>query len=290
MVKPRTRIFVALFIGTFFIGSAVFVRLSEPEANQSPENIAVVENKEVRPFIPTNDNNADDVPDWMEALLGELITLPATDTEPYNPTTTTGKIAVEIFSSIAATENVGRSLNVQEFISNQVQDSRELMVDPSLTRSDIRVISDNSTASLKRYGNTVANAILTIEADEVEEEELVLLARALQTESQKPIEDLAATADAYDRLLTSIMNEPVPSSLEREHLALLNVITALRNNTRSFANVFDDPVLSIIRLERHTLDSKALYTAIINLYQKLYDAGIQWSSDDVVLDLIEIQP
>ena len=90
-------------------------------------------------------------------------------------------------------------------------------------------------------------------------------------------------------MTAAMLSTPVPSSLIREHLSLINVYQALAVDIKSFRNVLTDALPAMVRLRRYPSDAGALYTAISNLYLKLNEVGIQWSESDTASRFISIE-
>ena len=285
-MSARVRIIAALLVGSAVIGTALWLNLTkQTKTPLTTQNGTVVVATPVRENLPSTDSNDDGVPDWADILIGDTIEL---DTDTNN-TTVTGTIANDIYDALIATEEAGRVLNVDEFIAEQVEQAEEQMRDQEFTRHDVVLGTDDSLAAQHAYGVRVAEIMLNANASADLPDELTLLSRALRTQDELTLGKLDTVISDYDNMLQAMLTVRVPPSLVIEHVQFLNVYQALRNDIRAFRNVFEDPVLALVRLERYYYDAAALYTAITSLYQKLHDAGIQWNEGDAPLGIIVVE-
>jgi hypothetical protein len=76
---------------------------------------------------------------------------------------------------------------------------------------------------------------------------------------------------------------PVPRSLLKPHLDLINVYNAIFNNFDVFVNANEDPLLSLVRLQRYVDDMRALDVALENMYWALSAQDSVFEDDDPVV-------
>src|SRR5690606_29771417 len=86
---------------------------------------------------------------------------------------------------------------------------------------------------------------------------------------------------SYENMIESMLKAPVPSTLVKEHLSLINVYQALVNDIKAFQKVFEDALPTMLRFRRYQADAEALYLAISGVYTALDKHGVTWTDADV---------
>lgn len=281
-MKLNPRIAVAFVLGLFMVAGSFWLSLGKTSA--TPEAIVATKTKEgeqpIRGYIPVKDNDADGLPDWQNSFDIATVYL---DEEPEETLTRTGALAVEL-----ATRTHIEGSNGSAVLSDIGASLTREMLDKDFGMDDIVLTEDNSLAAKKDYGNQVAAIALNNAPPKGTEGELVVLNRALLRDDPTIITELDPTIAAYEKMLKEMLETPVPSSLAREHLSLINVYQALVNDIKAFRLIFDDALPAMARFRRYQADVEALYTAIVMLYQKLDDEGIQWNETDPASKLVKV--
>ncbi len=245
----------------------------------------------VRQFIAVNDSDNNRVPDWQEPFATSQVDLgDASNTAAYELEGETGKFIATLAGGFvqakAATDQIFSPL---ELLKSTNETLRAELLDLQYTEADITVTDDNSEAALRRYGNKVAEIAMQNSASPESKDEMTILYDALKKGEDDVLVELDPTIRAYEDMTAAMLSTPVPSSLIREHLSLINVYQALAVDIKSFRNVLTDALPAMVRLRRYPSDAGALYTAISNLYLKLNEVGIQWSESDTASRFISIE-
>ncbi len=281
-MKLNPRIAVAFVLGLFMVAGSFWLSLGKTSA--TPEAIVATKTKEgeqpIRGYIPVKDNDADGLPDWQNSFDIATVYL---DEEPEETLTRTGALAVDL----ATRTNLG-SAGVDTVLLDIGTSLTREMLDKDYGVADIKVSEDNSLAAKKAYGNRVAEIAFNNAPPKGTEGELIILNRALLRDDPEVIKGLDPTIVAYEKMLMEMLETPVPSSLTREHLALINVYQALLNDIKAFRYIFDDALPAMARFRRYQADAEALYTAIVLLYKKLDADGIQWNEYDPASKLVKV--
>lgn len=273
------RIGLAFLLGVVLVSVAFVISRNRTEFTNSidgqPDNLPI------RSFIAVTDQDKDSIPDWQNSFDISTINLDNTATYPVTKTTS---LAVDLAL---------RSLNSEESRSDETMaeigiNLAKSNLDKQYTKNDILVSEDNSSYALRNYGNQVANIAIKNAPPAGTENELMVLNRAFLHDDSETLAGLDPTIVSYEKMLEEMLNTPVPSSLVREHLSLINVYQAILNNVKAFRNVFDDALPAMTRFRRYQADAEALYWAISNLYLKLHENGIQWTKADTASRFIEI--
>ncbi len=280
-MKINPRIAAAFVFGLFMVAGSFWLSLGK--ASEGPESIAVIKAEDggqpLHGYIPVADADEDGLPDWQNTFDIPTVYI---DEKPEETLTKTGALAIDLVNRT----NVGAgSSNLLLDVGSSL--TRE-MLDKDYAMADIKLSEDNSIAAKRAYGNRVAEIALNNAPPKGTEGELIVLNRALLRDDPAIIAALDPTIVAYQQMLTDMLETPVPSSLAREHLSLINVYQALLNDIKAFRFIFDDALPAMARFRRYQADAEALYTAIVFLYQKLDAEGIQWNEHDPASKLIKV--
>ncbi len=186
--------------------------------------------------------------------------------------TETDKVSREFFAKYLSmrkadkpfTEEDGRAL-LAEF-SNRAP---ETPPQRKYTESDILPAKDDTTASLKAYGNAIGSAVNALPKDT--EGELVIFERAMQNEDAADLASLDRRIKRYEDLLTSFKAIPAPKSAEEIHLALLNSVWGLTEAVEGMALALSDPLRSMSLVVKYPTayeDMTKAFTALTTLFEK----------------------
>jgi hypothetical protein len=195
------------------------------------------------------------------------------------PKTLTERFARSFFESYVRTDASGmltdesRAQFLDASISSLEVDARDTLY----ARRDV-IIGDDSEATLRAYGNLILEIIERHSFQT--ENELAILERAVQTDSEEDLKKLTNIADAYGKILADTLTLSAPASLVSEHIALVNAYLAIRNNIDAMAGAFSDPIYAIIRVKRYHDDVTALHVALKQVYLRLETAGIVYEADE----------
>lgn len=273
------RIVLAVSIGlVMMVGAFVLAKHREDVSIASTKSPGV----STRSFIDVTDSNQNNIPDWQETLDIETVSL---GEGTISPMTKTAELAIGLATRSMVTGNNNLGTTMLDLGTALAKGS----LDEQYTRSDINLTEDNSPDSLRTYGNAVADIAINNAPPPGTQNELTILNSAFLRNDPNVLEQLDPTITSYEKMLTAMLATPVPSSLVREHLSIINVYQAILNDIRSFRNVFNDALPTITRFRRYQADAEALYLAISNLYLKLDKSGIQWNEQDMASKFIKVE-
>lgn len=300
--EGRTRIIGALAISAVLIGGVLLLEHRTDTAPTPPVAAVALSGeraRDVRATQPTLDTDGDGYPDWEEELRGTdpftpttLKTASSTDEgEPYEPPTTlTGRFAEDFLEGLI-TESAGRELTDEEkvaFAADAAADLAKAVPDKLYTRADLRIVADTSTTARREYGNTVGSILIAhnVESDS----ELEILKQALSSNNPELLAQLTTIANAYGRIVRDLAATPAPTSLAKEHLDLVNTFSIIETGIRAMGTTFDDPLKSLLRIQRYQEDAAGLFYAIDNLRAALEKSGIAYTSDEPGIVLFSLRP
>jgi hypothetical protein len=290
MSESQKRISGALLAGAALIAGALLMRTTTtPQAATGQDTVTVGVAPE-RSAIKVTDENGDGVPDWQEALLVTgALNIASTTTGYKEPETMTEKFALEFFQDMVRAENYGAFGDSKEELvlaaSNRLAAQT---VDELLDVSDILTSSDNSPEALAAYGEAVAG-ITTLYPDNSEENEAVILERALRSQNPKDLEGLDVKVTIYENILRDTKALSVPTTVQKQHLDLLNSYQAVLSDIQAMRSAFTDPMLTLLRMKRYQEDTLGMASSFRNLYKKLSAEGATWESGSVVAPFIAIE-
>ena len=290
-MRQKTPIYLAVAIGALLVLSAFFLTgLKGSTIFLSFKNEAD-EAKSVRVFIPVYDSDSDGLPDWQDTFVKGKINLDEIrNGGDASEETVTGKLVADLANTLTEaqdSENGNSSTEAKlQLISKNLSATA---VDKPYGKEDVIIGSDDSKEAWRRYGNRVAEVALTNAVSRSIPNELETLSLALRIEDETALVNLDPLIASYQNMQKDMLAIPVPESLVKEHLSLINVYQALQADLSSFRNVFEDAVNTLLRLRRYEADATALFTAISNLYLKLDNAGIQWNESDAASRFIRVE-
>lgn len=293
--SAQKRIVGAVVAGSAIIAGALILRTdSAPTTRLAIETVkgepVIVTTAGRREAIPIADSNGDGVPDWQEALQKtEPIAATATSTPFLAPSTLTDTFALEFFEQMVRSQNYGEfGKNPDELVQTFSTQLASEVQDTPITRAHINVIDNNTPAALSVYGENVA--LIMNNSGSSNENEAVILERALRDNDVKELQKLDAKIAAYQALLNETMRLPVPSSVVLEHLALLNAYQAILIDINAMRGAFNDPMLTLLRIKRYQDDAGGLANVITALYTKLLSANVSWPPTSAVYTIINVAP
>lgn len=283
-MKGIVRIGGALAVGIVIILGALTV-----QKNAGGEALAgqvIVSTESTREFITSTDADNNGVTDWKESLPEnsfESIDTPTSDaeeTEPYQaPTTLTGKFSEAFLQDYLEGKMQGADYaDPTQFVENAVAAIDTNAQSTRHTRAELQIISDSEDA-LHTYGNDLAFIVKTHSI--ANENEAVILQKALTANDPKILEDLAPIHAAYRGFIDDTLRTEVPQSLVSEHITLLNAYEAIITDIEAMQMAFSDPLYSLARVRGYEVDVKVFSAAFQAIERALSAQGISYTSDEL---------
>lgn len=277
-------------IAAAIVGGLVLVALAywlqpEPDSAATPQAAVTVDQQPKRNYIDIVDTDGNGVPDWQEALqTTEALAVGSSSASStfVSDGTLTEQLALEFFQGYVQSEQYGDfSLSPEELVNETSAALADKAVDEPITRSQIVISDDTSTSALQQYGERVAEIVDSNSTDSTEVE-TEILDRAIRTQNQDELKKLDPIISAYEAIVEETMALPVPRTLVKEHLVLVNAYTAILSDIYAMRDSFVDPMMSLLRLQRYQDDATALYYATFNLYTQLETGGVAWTEDSII--------
>ncbi len=282
-MKGTIRIVGALAIGILVILGALYVQ----GGKETTATGTVVAQAPERTSIAVTDSNNNGVQDWEESLTGKIYETIETPTstisleteEEYTPPTTfTGKFSEAFLKDYLEGKIDGQDFSdPSAFIGTAITAIEKNTQSKRHSRLELTIIPDSDEA-VRAYGNRVAEIMKTHSIDN--ENEAVILQKALTANDPALLEPLAPIKDVYGKTIVDTLRMDVPESLALTHLDLLNAYEAIFTDIEAMQQAFTDPLIALARTKGYEADSTQLYTALKNIALSLNARGVAYANDE----------
>ncbi len=283
-MKGAVRIGGSLAIGIVIILGALSVKSS---AGTELTGSVIVAPAPERPYIEAPDSDGDGITDWEESLgarVADAIDTASTtglavSDEPYEPPTTfTGKFSEAFFKDYLEGKIQGQDFtDPTAFIGTAIEAIEKNTQSKRHSRLEFAIVPD-SDESLHLYGNRVAEIIQTHSIDN--ENEAIILQKALTANDPKILEALVPIHDVYAGMIADSLEIEVPSALSDKHLALVNAYENIRTDIEAMQLAFTDPLYSLARVKDYQNHALGLFTALESIADVLNQHKVFYTSDD----------
>ena len=277
-------------IGVFVIGFAIVAgaftvnnMTKEVVSPAQQASLAAVDEAPERNLIAVQDSNNDGVEDWQDQFLtAEPIIVKQNTTDYTPPDTLTGQVAINFMQNYISGKANGFGPTDEQLVKNTVESIKGEAIDRMYGLRDIKLSTDNSSTSVKNYGNAMANAILDNATTEKTRSDMTILNDIVSNNevTDKDIADIKLIAEVYKGTLEDTLIIPVPREFTKEHLDLINVYSALYNDAIGLTNLVDDPMKALLRIKRYQEDMQGLSIALENIYRALDKSSYVFQSTD----------
>lgn len=284
-VTSTMRIGGALLVGTLIILGALTVKQNSRAEEQG--TIVADENTGAA-YIATKDTDEDGTPDWEENLqeiFVEKAQLSSSTLAAYRggdsyepPTTLTGKFSEAFLKDYLDGKMKGEDFSdPTAFVETAVTAIESNTQSVTYTRRDITIVPA-PMESVRAYGNRLAEINISNAINN--ENEALILQRALQANDPKILEDLAPIRTVYETMIAEALLMEVPDELADEHVAILNAYAAILLDVKAMQLAFDDPLLALARIKVYEEDARTLLTVFQALNGALDAYGVTFTTDE----------
>jgi hypothetical protein len=281
MQTSQLKIIAAVGIGLVMVGLAYFSSLAKNAPGQNAGLVATAP-APARTFISTSDTDADGTPDWQSSLVRTipLAVATTTNTGPRQPETLTEAFGIAFFEQYLTNQTYGSlGTSDEELIERSTAALVNNLPDNLIGPSGVTISADTSLEAVKAYGNEFASIIFKYPSER--DAEMVILERALKNNNPQELEKLRPILNDYRAMLVDMKLLPVPQTYVKEHLDIINSMQAIAFDIEAMLLVFDDPVLTLVRIKRYENDVYGMTMAIINLFGKMVEQdNIIFTSND----------
>lgn len=283
-MKSMRSVVIAIFAAALIVSWAIIERYQGAAVPNEP---AVVSNDAPpRQPISITDSNNDGVPDWQEALQKtEPLVINTSSTPSTDPDTLTSQFAYSFAEQMLRNQSSGYVIDSSNLVRQNAEVLLSQAADTVITRNDIVISSDSSLTALRQYGNTLA-IILDTYSDDYPENEARILLNAIEQDDAALLAPLEGKEAGYRNYVEKIKALPVPPLLVNEHITLLQSFVAISNDITGMRAAFEDPALTLVRIQRYQRDAESMLNALDAIYDRIEGAGVTWSSSDAVSGII----
>ncbi len=285
MEENQTQIIGAVLVGVAIVGGAFLLReYVLPHGGTQPTPVqARVSSAPERSAIDVTDTDNDGVEDWQEEFLTEYsVSLTAATSTYEAPDTLTGRTGIALMEEYIINKSGAVTLRNPEDLTRRLAERAiEESQNDLIGVDDIIVISDSPEA-VRVYGNQAA-LVLRANAVGASDHELELLRQLIvdrSAQAQAELRILASSTAAYRDETLAI---PVPESLVKPHLDLVNTYHALATALEVFTDPRHDPLRTFVHLRRYEDDMIGFQLALNNLYDALSEQGDVFERNDPAL-------
>lgn len=284
-------------IGASLLGLLLVVGaylLNELNVQRQPisQTATVTHNPNTRSSIAVFDNDGNGIEDWRDEFVEiEPITLTSTTTPIYEPPTTlTGQLGVSVIEGYLRNKTLGALGKSQADLVSDTVDT--LVNEAGHNLYDVIHISplhDWEPEDMRTYANAIA-LIITNHNIADSEGELYILQDILENERTERLTELQAIANAYRDMRDAMLDTPVPDTLTKEHLDLINTYHALYKDIEAMTLAIEDPTVSLLHIKRYQDDATGLSYALTNMYQALLPISDLIEPTDPALLFVTFSP
>lgn len=293
-ISVNPKVLGATVLGCALVAGAYVTSHFGASSQQPVESAVYAITTEAAPreFIQVSDKNDDGIEDWREEFVAEtpIINTSVTATSTYElPKTVTDQVGIQLFQSVLEAKgrgNIGPDKN--KVIADTAERLRATIADVIYRVNDITIV-ESSPEAIKTYANTVAEILINNNVPG-SEDELVIIDRALRTESPEELAKLEPIIAMYKNLRDQTMATPVPRGFEKQHLDLINVYQAVYATLDGMKQVFSDPVVALLRVKRYQDDATGLGNALQNMYIALTPYASLFSTNDSATIFVAFAP
>jgi len=308
------KIFFSIFLAVILVmGSFFIVKKERVESNDNRETSLGGKNVITRATegLADIDSDGDGLKDWEELLWGTDPLNPDTDedgtpdgeevrlgrdplkagpddkievasnldTRSSTNLNQTGKFGQDFLTSYLTYKNLGINTDAADLLYSPLSTNiQEISTLPEYGAEDLPGLGDNSSESIRAYGNEIGNILLS-ERGNLEENELAIIAEIVEKrgEGAEKLDPIIAT---HKRVLEKLLNVRVPSEAILLHLTFINDYAAAIQSLENIRKMKEDPIYSVVGISQYKEVSKRLLLVKRDLDAYFNSRSISFKSSD----------
>lgn len=240
------------------------------EANISTSTLVAITQKII-------ENNSD----WESVIASSTLIKNVSSNSTNTPLTATDIVARDLFAKYLAVKQGGGKLDqkTEEELIQSVLTSTDLTPRYRMyTEGEILIGTDNSTSSLKEYGNKMGEIIKNNSIKNTSD--LNLVQNALNKNDKKQLGELDKKIASNKNLISSALLVSVPPSAKKIHLQFINSSSEIESELSGLKNVFDDPVSAIFAVSNYLNTANKARDSLQNIKNFFNSMGITYSKNE----------
>lgn len=202
---------------------------------------------------------------------------------PAMPKTLVDALGRQILTTTLVSKQTGQTFNPEEIASAIIQDVNLLAEARESTYSfeDIKVSSAVSPEEIRKYGNSLAEIIITAHQDfELLEDEFVIIKEAAENNNQEKLKQLDNFVKGYDSIAQKIIQLPCPSKNIQAHLKLANTYNGLAIALKNIQTGFDDPLLALVGIKQYQEKASLLNQSMSELNTYFISKNVSFAKEE----------
>ncbi len=193
--------------------------------------------------------------------------------------TETAKISRELFENYLEAKRAGLPIDAEttnKIVNQAILEKSDSADAKQYTLADIKILANSTSstnADFKKYGNDLGQA-LSIGASKSSVSEIQILQSAMVNENPGEIAKIDPIINSYSTMLNKLALISVPRELVSQHLDLLNGISRMLVDIKSFRQMFEDPMIGLVGVNNYYQDVELLGSAVENIKSFFDNKGI----------------
>lgn len=288
--ESKRKILGAFVVGLALVGGAYTLsNIQKPAVPQLASPAGVDPAPRVAIAVTDTDDNG--IEDWRDNFFTTEAVIVESPTSPYTPPETlTEQTGVAFVESVLQQRIYGNSLSsdstlIDSTIENLQDETSSYLYDVQ----DIVVITNWTDEDIRNYANVMGAMIMDNNLEGIDSE-LNILYDILDKGKTEKMSELALIANYYKTLRDKALATPVPATLVKEHLDLINTYFAIYLDIEAMQKAIDDPIVSLVRVRRYEDDALGLQYALQNMYVALVQYTYLFVAEDPALIFSSFRP
>jgi hypothetical protein len=187
----------------------------------------------------------------------------------------TEQLSRTLFSQYLATKGSGAlsSVDKQIILDQAISMTKTNSDTPKYQISNIKTFSEIDLASLKNYGNELANRAKNTSKQTIQQE-LSVLATAIANDDEKELLKLEPDIKLYETIINSYFNLPAPVEAANLHLSIINNLTLIKTDVENMKYLFSDTVQAITAISDYRETTTKLLDDFADLNKYFISRGV----------------
>ncbi len=148
---------------------------------------------------------------------------------------------------------------------------------PYLKEEDLTILEDTSSASVRAYGNALAQAVLQPTPTSTPPE---ILYRFARTQNPALLRELEGYVTALDAAINELQRIAVPKPFVLHHLALANLLIDQRAFLQAVAHLSEDPLTAAIAVRSYLENAPLVVKTFARIADALETYGVFYTSSE----------
>ncbi|HYF10255.1 MAG TPA: hypothetical protein VD967_01455 [Candidatus Paceibacterota bacterium] len=223
--------------------------------------------------------------DW-QAEFNSLISKPLNPATDLSSSTLTDLLARSLFTEFTKNQNGGEldAAGEQRIISETL--GKITLRFTTYSAGNLSLSEDSSAAAIRQYGNELGAIVADNSSENINE--AAILSQALDRSDRAALAALAPISTSYHNLLSYSLRVRVPREALDEHLAFVNALSAMGDTVEAMRVAFNDPVRTVLYLEKYQQSAEALAASVLGLKQLFDQKGVAFAQNEPGSLLISI--